>query len=430
VFRYFLFLTILCNASVQPATIGGWQFIWSDEFSRAGSPISPDWNWTNWKSTVRDARFSERHAWCEDGKLIIEATRDTDGGYTSSAISGLDKKYWLYGRFEMRAKIDIQPGSWPAWWTGNKVGAWPDGGEIDMMESYENKSLFNVMDGNKKWDSKTVQYSTLGDRRWADHFHVWTFEWSMDSIKLSLDDLLMNDYPVKSANGTSNQGDGNPFHTEHFFILNLAIGGNPLWLPTNSTFPIRLEVDYVRGYTWVNKTAYTVKVNNGAGNGSYVPGTPVSIVANMPKSGMKFGYWKPESGSPQIQEIANGATRITAMPSADVTVTAVYVDSTNVETLFPKQPAAITDRVLANIKCLSRSRLALSLNRGGVYSIALFSPNGRMVRTIAGNRYLSAGTHTFDWNGASPSDGLYVVKVNGLFGKNQQSFATYLNYGK
>ena len=74
---------------------------------------------------------------------------------------------WTYGRFEMRARIDTRAGLWPAFWLlGN--GKWPEGGEIDVMEYYQNKILANVAwkspssdQWNASWDSSTRSLSNL-----------------------------------------------------------------------------------------------------------------------------------------------------------------------------------------------------------------------------------------------------------------------------
>lgn len=49
------------------------------------------------------------------------------------------KHEFQYGRFVIRAKIDIRSGSWPAFWTIGKDTSeygWPKCGEIDIMEFY------------------------------------------------------------------------------------------------------------------------------------------------------------------------------------------------------------------------------------------------------------------------------------------------------
>jgi hypothetical protein len=70
-------------------------------------------------------------------------------------------------------------------------------------------------------------------------------EWSATTIDLYLDDVLVNHFNVADAvtSGT------NPNTARPFYILvNQAIGGANGGDPTNTTFPIRYEVDYVRVY--------------------------------------------------------------------------------------------------------------------------------------------------------------------------------------
>jgi beta-glucanase (GH16 family) len=43
-------------------------------------------------------------------------------------------------------------------------------------------------------------------------------------------------------------GQGNPFHKPVYFILNQAIGGNCGGDPSQTEFPVRFEVDWVRVY--------------------------------------------------------------------------------------------------------------------------------------------------------------------------------------
>jgi beta-glucanase (GH16 family) len=412
ILRIYILMTVAClffSPVLQAQTTGGWKFNWSDEFDRNGSPITPYWKYTNWSSTVRDARFANNHAWCENGNLVIEATRDADGRYTSSAISGDGVKDWLYGRFEMRGQIDLQPGSWPAWWTTG--GSWPSNGEIDMIEYYQSKLLFNVMDGKQRWTSPTIPVSKVGGARWGEYFHMWTFEWTYDYIKLYLDDSLVNNYKVSNADGTRSDG-GNPFRNPQHLILNLAIGGQgALWDPKNSKFPMRFTVDYIRRYEWVNETAYKVTVNGGIGDGPYVPGTPVSIVANMPNDGMEFSKWEIVSGDPIIQDYRNANTRITSMPSSNVTAVFVKAGSVDVVSSPLNIEAGKTFRANAD-----GNFMHINVSDAGTYSISVFSPNGRKEFTVIENQYLTSGEHRINWQGGPLANGIYIAQLRGTTG--------------
>jgi beta-glucanase (GH16 family) len=72
-------------------------------------------------------------------------------------------------------------------------------------------------------------------------------DWDEKEISLYLDDVLMNNVPLSELVN----GDGtniNPFNQPHYMLLNLAIGGTQGGDPSNTKFPNRFEVDYVRVY--------------------------------------------------------------------------------------------------------------------------------------------------------------------------------------
>ncbi len=72
-------------------------------------------------------------------------------------------------------------------------------------------------------------------------------DWDEKFIRLYVDDLLLNEVDLtKTINQDGSQK--NPFHQPHYMLLNLAIGGDNGGDPTQTTFPTRFEVDYVRVY--------------------------------------------------------------------------------------------------------------------------------------------------------------------------------------
>ena len=150
----------------------------------------------------------------------------------------------------MCARIDTRPGSWPAFWTlgATPVYRWPAGGEIDIMEYYTGTVLANFgysLDGQTKWLANKTPITGLGGERWSHQFHIWTMEWDEKKIDLCLDGELMNHLDLASAD---NADQGNPFYRPVYFILNQAIGGDCGGDPSQTTFPVRYEVDWVRVY--------------------------------------------------------------------------------------------------------------------------------------------------------------------------------------
>jgi beta-glucanase (GH16 family) len=171
--------------------------------------------------------------------------------YTSSSINTRGKHAWRYGRFEMRAKIDVRTGSWPAFWMLGTRGSWPANGEIDIMEFYDDTLLFNVAWGGATgamWKSVKMRRDRL-PADWAERFHVWRMDWDERSIKLYLDDTLMNTQDISAPLNAPRPGaPANPFHEPAYILVNQAMGGQHGGDPAKSVLPLRYEVDYVRVY--------------------------------------------------------------------------------------------------------------------------------------------------------------------------------------
>ncbi|MCX8074050.1 MAG: glycoside hydrolase family 16 protein, partial [Clostridia bacterium] len=127
-------LTLFDNLNSAPV----WRLVWSDEFDYTGKPDSNKWGydiggggWGNQELQYYTDRLE--NARVENGKLIIEARRENYGGreYTSARLVSRNKGDWLYGRFEIRAKLPGGRGTWPAIWmlpTDWVYGGWPNSG--------------------------------------------------------------------------------------------------------------------------------------------------------------------------------------------------------------------------------------------------------------------------------------------------------------
>lgn len=238
-----------------------WQLVWSDEFDQGSQPDAAKWSyqvggggWGNQElQYYTDAR--PENARIEDGVLIIEARNETFNGspYTSARLRSLGKGDWLYGRFEIRARLPEGLGTWPAIWMmpstgkyGN--GGWPDNGEIDIMEGVGHEpdrthsnihvNALNHLLGN----SPGATYINGTSR---SEFHVYAVEWTPTTITTFVDD---------DVNLVFERGTGNwtrwPFDQPFHLILNLAVGGT--WGGQQGVdpadYPARFEVDYVRVY--------------------------------------------------------------------------------------------------------------------------------------------------------------------------------------
>lgn len=255
-----------------------WKLVWSDEFDTDGKPNENVWSYEQGFARNNEAQwYQPDNAVCQDGLLIIEGRQERVKNpnyipesydwrknrkyarYTSSSIKTQGKKEFLYGRFEMRARIPVGPGAWPAFWTLGRDMEWPSCGEVDIMEFYRQEGkpviLANVAWGTDKrwmahWDSKAIPFKHFlnNDPDWASKFHVWRMDWDENFIRLYLDNELLNETDLSKVKNGELGGHKNPFHQPHYLLLNLALGGNNGGYIDDATFPIRYEVDYVRVY--------------------------------------------------------------------------------------------------------------------------------------------------------------------------------------
>jgi beta-glucanase (GH16 family) len=254
-----------------------YKMVWNEEFDYEGKPDSTVWRYE--RGFVRNKElqwYQPENAIVSDGVLTISGRKERIANpnhvqgsddwrrnrqfaeYTSSCIKTIGVREFRYGRFEIRAKIPVAAGSWPAIWTLGKSMSWPSNGEIDIMEYYRIENIPHILantawgtdkPGIAEWDTETVPFSefTDNDPDWADKFHVWRMDWDEDAIRLYLDNRLLNETLLKDTRNGAPGNYANPFHQEHYILLNLAIGGQG-GIPDDAAFPLKYEIDYVRVY--------------------------------------------------------------------------------------------------------------------------------------------------------------------------------------
>jgi len=255
-------------------TQGGYELVWADEFDKDGVPNPENWSFEEGFQRNKEVQWYQKgNAVCKDGKLYIQAREEIKRNpqyvkgstawnekekfieYTSSSISTKGKHSWTMGRFVMKAKLAHGEGMWPAFWTVGDKGEWPSNGEIDIMEYYDKSILANVASGTKnrwqaRWSSKKTKVKDISqDKEWLDQFHIWRMDWDEKSIRLYLNDQLLNETPLsKTFNSDLKYGPKNPFHHPQFIILNLALGGDNGGDVTKANLDCAFVIDYVRVY--------------------------------------------------------------------------------------------------------------------------------------------------------------------------------------
>lgn len=244
---------------VEPSipTPEGYELVWHDEFESA-EPTSPstdkwwyetgDGGWGNneLQDYVSGGKYNgTRIAEVSDGTLKITAQK-IDGKVRSVRMNTVQS--WTYGYFEGRLKLCKGKGTWPAFWMMPKnFRAWPDDGEIDIMEhvgyheNYVSSSIHCKAYYHSIGTQKTHELYLAGA---TSEFHTYAVEWTPDEMKFYFDGELHFTFR------NDGKGDYNtwPFYNPFYLKLNLAWGGN--WGGAmgidESCLPATYEIDYVR----------------------------------------------------------------------------------------------------------------------------------------------------------------------------------------
>lgn len=246
-------------------TVDDWQPVWCEEFDYEGLPDSEKWFYdvggSGWGNNELQYYTKEDldNASVSDGTLKITALLESMGGknYTSARLVSKYRGDWLYGKFEIRAKVPSGNGTWSAAWmlpTQYEYGAWPRSGEIDIMEhvGYDPDKIHGTIHTgayNHNLNTQIGYTKTVPDA--STEFHTYTLIWEPHFMEIFVDGDSYGRFgynPLMNV-GTENS-DAWPFDQEFHMILNLAIGG--MWGGVkgvdDSLFPHTLEVDYVRVY--------------------------------------------------------------------------------------------------------------------------------------------------------------------------------------
>ena len=214
--------------------------------------------------------YLPENATVSGGFLTITAKEESVMGYnyTSARMITANKQDFTYGRFEMRAKMPIGQGIWPAYWmffTGpGDYGGWAASGEIDIMEyiGSEPNEVFGTIHYGQPFPGNvfTGNDYILPSGTFNDDFHTFAVEWEPGELRWYVDNILY----ATQTNWWSNGGPyPAPFDKPFHLLLNLAVGGNLPGNPDGSTvFPQEYIIDYVRVYQDADLPTVAVTVDN------------------------------------------------------------------------------------------------------------------------------------------------------------------------
>ncbi len=240
-----------------------WKLVWSDEFDQ--SEIDPQ----NWNFQVEEAgRFNEEwqrytnsseNAYIENNCLVLQANHvgKVHGmdQYTSARLNTAHKQAWKYAKISAKIKLPEGQGIWPAFWMlGANIDenggdtAWPQCGEIDILELYGSKDD-TAIEVNAHYADSANQHAFMGaqtykleQEKFSEQFHVFDLEWTSKHLKWYVDGHKIAEMDISEPYLSE-------FHKPFFLLLNIAVGGTFAGRPDqNTVFPQKMYIDWIRVY--------------------------------------------------------------------------------------------------------------------------------------------------------------------------------------
>lgn len=241
----------------------GWALVWNDEFD------GPALNLEKWSYEIGGHGWGNNElqyysdddstAFIRDGKLVLRADLVPQGTgsadnlryFSSARLRTSGKGDWRYGRIEVKAKLALGQGIWPAIWmlpTDWMYGGWPESGEIDIMEhvGYDPGRVHgSIHTGSYNHKINTQRGGSKLLDKISSKFYVYAIEWYEDRIDFLIDDAKYFSF----QNDGKNDFNTWPFNQRFHLLINIAVGGDWPGSPDETTqFPTEMEVEYVRVY--------------------------------------------------------------------------------------------------------------------------------------------------------------------------------------
>jgi beta-glucanase (GH16 family) len=248
-------------SSRQPQS--DWTLVWSDEFNGPARAAPDPSKWTydlgggGWGNSELEVYTDLRENSYQDGQgnLVLRVLKTRSGEYTSARLKTWKRFSVQFGRIEARIKLPYGQGIWPAFWMlgtdfdPSDDDNWPDCGEIDVMENIgrEAGTVHGTVHGSGYSGDEAIgkPFSLPSGRKFADDYHIFRVDWSLDSIQFFVDGNLYHTVTPSNLPAGAKWAFNHPF----FLLLNVAVGGGWPGNPDSTTaFPQLMLVDYVRVY--------------------------------------------------------------------------------------------------------------------------------------------------------------------------------------
>jgi beta-glucanase (GH16 family) len=353
-------LLLFVNISFAQVDVVYNDLVWSDEFDVNGAVNATNWfhqiqlpaggSWFN--GEVQHYTDQLTNSFVNGGFLNIVAKKEpyTSQGVTKQYTSArLNSKFaFKYGRVDVRAKLPIQAGTWPAiWMLGKNVNEdggffdaafgttnWPACGEIDIMEhGITSSQPTNYIQSALHTPSSFGNTSNIGGaiaNNLGTDYHVYSMNWSPYQITFLLDGVAFYTYnpAVKTPSNW-------PFNLEQYLLLNIAMGGIAGTIDPGYT-ESSMVIDYVRVYQ-------NVQVD------TQIPINFTATVGNVTSSSVELLLNATDNSGNVVYNVTYGGTTITSAGASGVQKSLVISGlNSNTNYIFSVAASDISGNIATN----------------------------------------------------------------------------------
>jgi beta-glucanase (GH16 family) len=231
-------------ATNSVSTYPGMHLLWDEEFDESSLDASK-WNVQDNGNGYQSCclyygqqYYTPGNVAVQNGLLrILSQKRDLGGKhYTSGAVTTEKKFSFLYGRIDVRARLPISKGYWPAIWMlpeGNEHN------EVDMMELLGDDPALVYLTTHQDQQQIDQYLHSLQGTDYSQGFHTFSLLWTASSLTFYIDGQQI---------GTTTRAVP---HQRMYLLICTAIGDASDWpgAPDGSSrFPQYNDTDYVRVY--------------------------------------------------------------------------------------------------------------------------------------------------------------------------------------
>jgi beta-glucanase (GH16 family) len=258
----------------------GYYMTWHDEFNGTvgSAPNSTNWGYdtgaggwgqaelqTYTTSTTNSSIVSDSSA--PNGTALAITATYSGGNYNSARLDGLNHgQSFTYGYFESEINHPSGSGLWPCWWmmgTDYPTAGWPNCGELDIFEMFGDAPTTEMW--SRWYGTSSDELGGTNDETVASSgYQTYGFLWTSTTMEAY--------YNGTGFGSISNPG--SPFNAPFYFLINMAVGGDPGGVGSGTTFPASFKLGYLRVYEPTSTSSSTSSTSSsssgsGVGNGTY-----------------------------------------------------------------------------------------------------------------------------------------------------------------